>query len=91
MIEDFYQLEPYELEKEKKQKLLTKELIQLTEFHKNNCLEYARFLNSLGYNRKNIEGIEDIPFYPVRMFKEYELLSVDKKEIFKTMTSSGTT
>lgn len=91
MIEDFYQLEPYELEKEKKQKLLTNELIRLTEFHKDNCPEYANFLNALGYRKDTIKTIEDIPFYPVRMFKEYDLLSVDRKEIFKTMTSSGTT
>ena len=91
MIEDFYRLEPYELEKEKKQQLLTKELIELTEFHRENCTEYSRLLGALGYRKEAVKNIEDIPFYPVRMFKEYELLSVDRKEIFKTMTSSGTT
>ena len=30
MIEDFYSLEPYELDKETKNKLLTKELKELT-------------------------------------------------------------
>lgn len=35
--------------------------------------------------------IADIPFYPVRMFKEYELSSIPKDEVFKVMTSSGTT
>lgn len=91
MIEDFYRLEPYALKKEDKQKLLTRELIELTEFHKKSCPEYTKFLNALAYKKETVHGIEDIPFYPVRMFKEYELLSVDKKAIFKTMTSSGTT
>lgn len=91
MIEDFYQLDPYGLEKEKKQKLLTKELSELTEFHRKNCPEYSNLLNALGYDKKKMKRIEDIPFFPVRMFKEYELLSVERKEIFKTMTSSGTT
>lgn len=91
MIENFYQFEPYSLEKKEKQKLLTSELLRLTEFHTRNCLEYANFLKALGYRKETVQCIEDIPFYPVRMFKEYELLSVDKKEIFKTMTSSGTT
>ena len=32
-----------------------------------------------------------MPFLPVRLFKEFELRSVPKEEIAKTMTSSGTT
>lgn len=91
MIEDFYQLEPYALNKEDKQKLLTNELLELTEFHSQRCPEYANFLNALGYKKEAVQSMEDIPFFPVRMFKEYELLSVNKKDIFKTMTSSGTT
>ena len=33
----------------------------------------------------------DCPFLPVRMFKDMELKSVPDEEVFKTMTSSGTT
>jgi phenylacetate-coenzyme A ligase PaaK-like adenylate-forming protein len=32
----------------------------------------------------------DIPFLPVRLFKEFDLLSVPLSSVFKTMTSSGT-
>lgn len=91
MIEDFYQLNPYELNKDQKREKLTKELIELTEFHKEHCEEYRRFLDAVGYDKNNVQSVEDIPFYPVRMFKDYELLSVDRQDIFKTMTSSGTT
>lgn len=91
MIEDFYRLEPYALNKEDKQKLLTKELLELTEFHSQHCPEYANLLNALRYKKEKVQSMEDIPFFPVRMFKEYELLSIDRKSIFKTMTSSGTT
>lgn len=91
MIEDFYQLGPYELGKEDKDKLLTKELLELTEYHKTHCEEYARFLEAVGYDPRNVQSAEDIPFFPVRMFKEYELLSMGREDIFKTMTSSGTT
>lgn len=91
MIEDFYELDPYELDKDAKNELLTKELIELTEYHRCHCKEYNRFLTTIGYDRDKICRKEDIPFYPVRMFKEYDLLSIDSKDIFKTMTSSGTT
>jgi phenylacetate-coenzyme A ligase PaaK-like adenylate-forming protein len=36
-------------------------------------------------------GYTEMPFLPVRLFKMFELFSVDKSEIIKTMTSSGTT
>lgn len=91
MIEDFYALNPYELNKEDKNKKLTEELLWLTRFHREKCIEYSRFLDTVGFDESKVKGIEDIPFYPVRMFKEYDLLSVDRTEIFKTMTSSGTT
>ncbi len=91
MIDDFYQLNPYELDKEKKEKLLTSELIELTEFHRKNCVEYDNFLNAVGYRAGDIKSISDVPFFPVRLFKEYELLSIQKEDVFKIMTSSGTT
>jgi phenylacetate-coenzyme A ligase PaaK-like adenylate-forming protein len=34
--------------------------------------------------------LEDVPYLPVRLFKEFDLLSVPRDEVFKTMTSSGT-
>jgi len=42
----------------------------------------------------NIDGVNDyynIPFVPVGLFKQHELLSVEKDQILKSMTSSGTT
>lgn len=91
MIDEFYTHEPYELIKSEKEKLLLKELIELTEFHSNNCKEYDNFLRAVGYNKQNVNRIEDIPFFSVRMFKEYDLLSIERRAVFKTMTSSGTT
>lgn len=91
MIEDFYKYEPYELDKTAKNELLTKELIELTRIHREKSSEYNRFLNMLQYDEANVKSMEDIPFYPVRMFKEYDLLSIDREDVFKVMTSSGTT
>lgn len=91
MIDNFFEYEPYELDREKKNKLLTDELIELTRVHDEKCPEYHRFLKTVQYDEKNVSSVEDIPFYPVRMFKEYDLLSIDRDKVFKTMTSSGTT
>lgn len=91
MIEDFYSLNPYGLDKKGKSELLTKELRELTAYHRDHCEEYRRFLDALGTGPSDIQSVEDVPFFPVRLFKDYELLSIDRKDIFKTMTSSGTT
>lgn len=91
MIEDFYKYNPYELDKKQKSELLTNELISLTKTHAEKCEAYHNFLETINYDEKNVNRVEDIPFYPVRMFKEYDLLSIDCQDVFKVMTSSGTT
>lgn len=91
MIEDFYQYTPYELEKEEKEALLVKELTELTLFHTQHCELYQKILNGMNFQAEQIKRVTDIPFLPVRLFKELDLLSIPREEIFKTMTSSGTT
>lgn len=88
---------PFSLEKEEKTRLLTKRLAELTEHHLDHCEEYGRMMQSIGINReslKEFDGVDknyvDIPFLPVRLFKELSLKSVDDSDVFKTMTSSGT-
>lgn len=91
MIEDFYQLNPYSLDKQAKDRMLTKELMDLVRHHAACCPEYANLLETLGYDESKVRTLTDIPFFPVRMFKEFELMSVKPEEVFKRITSSGTT
>lgn len=88
---EILQLEPYDVDRKDKRKLLTDKLTELTVLHAEKCLPYARMLRTVGYDAAHIDSYEDLPFLPVRLFKEMELLSVEKSEVFKTMTSSGTT
>ncbi len=89
--EELLQISPYSLEKEEKSRLLTKRLTELTEKHRRCCTEYRKILDAIDFNESGISSYEDIPFLPVRLFKELELRSVPKEEVVKTMTSSGTT
>lgn len=88
---EILQLEPYGVGREDKRRLLTDKLTELTALHAERCPPYARMLRTVGYDAAHIESYEDLPFLPVRLFKEMELLSVEKIEVFKTVTSSGTT
>lgn len=91
MIEDFYVFRPYELDKKRKEELLTRELLELTKYHRQKCQPYKNMTDAMNYNAADIESYYDLPFFPVRMFKHCDLLSIDRADVFKTMTSSGTT
>ena len=90
MIDDFYALGTYELDASEKDQLLRNELIELTQRHIEYCVPYANIMRGMRYNPSKIKHASDIPFLPVRLFKEMDLLSIPKEEVFKTMTSSGT-
>ena len=89
-FEHFLTIEPYALEKDEKEKLLTDRLKELTKFHRENCVEYEKILKAVSYQEDDIASYKEIPFLPVRLFKELSLKSVPQEEVVKTMTSSGT-
>ena len=81
--------EPFSLLQSEKEKLFSKELGELTIFHRDNCQPYRGILDAMNYNTKE-DIYEDVPFLPVRLFKDMELRSCSEEAVFKTMTSSGT-
>lgn len=83
--------EPYSLNKEEKHAFLTENLAELTKHHYEMCDSYHKIMDSVGFDTKDIKSYYDVPFLPVRMFKEFDLRSVGEDSINKTMTSSGTT
>ena len=82
---------PYSLNKNEKTAFLNKHLIALTKYHYEHCPEYKKILDSINFDIDKISDYTDIPFLPVRLFKNYELKSVAKEDVVKTLTSSGTT
>ncbi|WP_435230938.1 hypothetical protein ACMAZE_03635 [Pseudopelagicola sp. nBUS_20] len=70
--------------------MLVKELSELTHYHKNNCNLYSYYVSTFFKNLNSTEDLKQIPYLPVRAFKEFELKSIKNNEVFKIMTSSGT-
>lgn len=68
---------------------LFKSLKDLTTHHKQNCKLYSDYVDSTFPVKPN--SFEDLPYLPVRAFKQFDLLSTSKEDVFKTMYSSGTT
>ncbi len=68
---------------------LLPQLSALTEFHRAHCEPYDRILSASGY--AGAATVADLPWLPVRLFKTLELKSIPDDEVFKILTSSGTT
>lgn len=90
-INEILEIKPYSLSKEAKHKMLNDRLHELTRKHYMECPSYKRMLDALGIDINYLPDYEKIPFLPVRLFKEFELCSCEKKDVVKIMTSSGTT
>ncbi|MEV4703766.1 acyl-protein synthetase [Actinoplanes sp. NPDC049316] len=69
--------------------LLHKELSELTEHHRERCAEYDRILSASGFT--SAATVAELPWLPVRLFKTLTLKSIPDDEVFKVLTSSGTT
>ena len=81
---------PFSLEKAKKAELITSGLKELTQHHRRYCSEYDRMMRAIRFFEDDVISMDQIPFLPVRLFKEFDLRSIDDDAIFKVMTSSGT-
>lgn len=90
-FDEILKIQPYSLEQSKKQELLSKRLTELTLVHRRNCKEYDDYLRTIGYIGNENNDYESLPYLPVGVFKEVELKSIKDDDVFKTMTSSGTT
>jgi hypothetical protein len=68
---------------------LRDEILVLTEHHRKKCHEYESFLRAIEW--KGATSLEELPYIPVRLFKELTLKSIPDEDIFRVLTSSGTT
>jgi hypothetical protein len=66
------------------------EVNELCDFHFKNCVEYRLIVLRLFGGLRVANGLEELPFLPVSIFKELDLMSVPRQDIFKTLSSSGT-
>jgi phenylacetate-coenzyme A ligase PaaK-like adenylate-forming protein len=83
-------IEPYHLIHTEKQSHLLVELNNLTSFHYEHCLPYREIIKKSDLSIK-AETLEEIPYLPVQLFKLMDLYSMEHENIFKVLTSSGTT
>jgi hypothetical protein len=67
-------------------------LAELTDHHRRACRAYDRILAALGIPEdRPWASIAELPWLPVGLFKRHALKSVPDEEVFRVLTSSGTT
>jgi len=89
--ETFLDWPVYELDAAEKRRRLEAELSTLTAHHAAHCDPYARVLAAQGVAPQAAFTLESLPWLPVQLFKHRLLSSVPADQVFKTLTSSGTT
>lgn len=86
-----FQEAPFQLDEVHKNRILTNQLLQLTEYHKEHCLPYRTILSAYAYQNDKILHYSDLPFLPIGIFKRLQLASrFENQGEIKTITSSGT-
>ena len=87
---DWLDYDPYGLDLDRKREIMLDAMFKLTLWHASRSTSYRRILEALRVDSDNLESLEEIPYLPVRLFKEFDMLSVPQDAVFKTLTSSGT-
>ena len=89
-LERLLEAGPYALPQAEKEQFLLEQLNQLTRHHQAGCAEYRRLL-ALQPGSGEASSLPEVPFVSVGLFKSHRLASVADADVFKVMTSSGTT
>jgi hypothetical protein len=82
--------QPYGVETQEKRARLLETLNALTAWHAQAGAPYGNIVARL-FGAQPAQSLDALPFFPVRLFKTLELVSVPRTEVIKTLTSSGTT
>lgn len=75
---------------QRREEELLASLNDLTEFHASRGSLYANFIDSV-FRSRHASSLEEVPYLPVRVFKEADLKSVEESQVRISMASSGTT
>ncbi|PYT12993.1 MAG: acyl-protein synthetase [Acidobacteria bacterium] len=91
MLEVLLDSKQFSLRQSEKESLLLPALNSLTRHHSQRCPEYQRILSVMHPGFSEANCLSEVPSMPISMFKTHRLRSIPEGEIFKTLTSSGTT
>ena len=81
MIENILHQDPFRFDN--KNSLFVDEINKLTLYHYNNCKQYKIILDTLNFSPSKNYPLNEIPYLPVRIFKDYDLMSIPRRIYLK--------
>src|SRR5689334_21999452 len=81
----------YSIANDEKSAAMLEILDRLHEWHIERSVEYRHFNDVVFGGKNKFESIAALPFLPVSAFKNHTLRSASEKDVFKVLSSSGTT
>ena len=90
-LPDIFQLQQFSIGKEEKSAMMLDFLGDLHKLHYERSADYRTINDVLFSAGKTFHTVADLPFIPVSAFKNHTLKSIDDADVFKVLTSSGTT
>lgn len=82
--------QPFSLKQKEKEEYILGSANDLSQYHYDHCPEYKKVIQNLFNNDAKANTLSSIPFIPVQIFKNFDLLSVHQNQVARIMTSSGT-
>ncbi len=87
----FFNFEPFILPQKKKKKIFMEEMKKTVIWHFQKNAEFKKMCKNRGFSPKKKYFLEDIPYFPASLFKNFSLRSVPERLIVKRLYSSSTT
>lgn len=81
----------FTLDQPGRERVLLPKVSDLIESHRERCPPYRRILDAIGGKTGEIGTVADLPWLPVRLFRDHWLASVPESEVIRIAVSSGTT
>jgi hypothetical protein len=89
-LDELILLRQYSLNQLEKNNELLGLMKELHNYHYDYSLDYKEICNRIFGKNLKIQSIEDLPFIPVSAFKNHQMMSIAQNDVFKVLTSSGT-
>ena len=84
-------LHPFEVHQKEKNEIFIDAMKESLKHHYKNSKEFKQICDNHEFNVEGKFQLEEIPYIPVSIFKKFDLLSIPKENVFKTIFSSATT
>jgi len=91
LVYNLFEHAPFSFSQTEKEAVLVPILNEAVNYHSEHCLPYHSFVSAAGFKKNGYASIDEIPFLPVSVFKNHALKSIADDQVFKVLTSSGTT